>query len=47
MGNEEEIKLLFQWYPISKLKEIKLYPTLFQSALINIPEFTQYIIHRD
>jgi len=47
MGNEEEIKLIFQWYPISKLKEIKLYPTFLKSGLINIPEFTQYIVHRD
>ena len=47
MGNEEGVKLIFRWCPLSKLKGIKLFPTLLQSGLIDIPEFTQYVVHRD
>ncbi len=47
IGYEENIQLIFQWYPIKSLNDLLLYPTFLQNSLSALPTSTEYIIHRD
>ena len=47
VGDEENIKLLFQWHPLADLDRLPLYPTFLRKALRAIPAVTEYIVHTD
>ena len=47
IGYEEAVKLTFRWHPVNELNDLILYPDFLPSGLADIPESTQYIIHRD
>lgn len=48
-GQEEEVKLIFQWFPIEPevLSSLPLLPSFLQTALQALPESTQHVVHYD
>jgi ADP-ribose pyrophosphatase YjhB (NUDIX family) len=46
-GREVNNELIFQWFDIDKLGEIKLYPTFLCDKLCNIKSYPEHIIHVD
>jgi len=43
----DKIKLIFRWYPIDALKDLRLYPSFLREGLKDIPESTEHIVHED
>ena len=46
-GYDDSVLLTFEWYPIAGLEGVALYPTLLRKGVADMPEETQYIVHRD
>ena len=46
-GDEEGIRLIFEWCQLDELGGILLYPTFLRRKLNSIPEVTEHIIHTD
>jgi len=46
-GDEEGIKLIFEWFQLDELEEVRLYPTFLRRALNSIPEVTEHILHTE
>ncbi len=46
-GMEGPHSLLFRWFPLAELAELRLYPTYFRQALRHLPLTTQHVVHRD
>jgi hypothetical protein len=48
-GNEEGMRLTFQWFPreAEALSKLPLLPSFLQSALQTLPESTQHVVHYD
>lgn len=46
-GNEEDTKLIFKWYPIDKLEDLKLYPSFLKRSLTSISEGIEHMIEKD
>jgi len=46
-GTEENLRLLFRWFPIDSLQEVRLYPTFLRNALQNLPDHVVHVVHRD
>ncbi len=43
----DKIKLIFKWYPIDELDELRLYPSFLREELKDMPESTEHIVHED
>jgi len=43
----DRIKLIFRWYPIDELEDLRLYPSFLLEGLKDIPESTEHIVHED
>jgi len=46
-GDEEGLKLIFQWFEIEELQTVRLYPTFLRKALRRIPEAPEHVVHTD
>ena len=46
-GDEQGIKLIFEWYKIDELEGILLYPTFLRKALNSIPASTEHVVDTD
>lgn len=46
-GIEPATSLVFRWFPVNRLSQIRLYPTVLREALRDVPAATQHLIHRD
>lgn len=46
-GKEEHVALVFQWFRLDELPQIRLYPGFLPQALQSLPATTQHIVHKD
>jgi ADP-ribose pyrophosphatase YjhB (NUDIX family) len=46
-GREGNLDLIFKWFKIDQLKDIKLYPSFLGSKLQDIKSYPEHIIHID
>jgi ADP-ribose pyrophosphatase YjhB (NUDIX family) len=47
VGYDDSVPLIFQWHSIEGLDGVALYPTFLREAIADMPNETQYIVHRD
>lgn len=47
IGKEGADDLIFKWFPLDMLEEIKLYPVFLKQKLQELPTEFEHIIHRD
>lgn len=41
----EDIRLIFQWFPLDSLADVPLYPTFLRERLVNLPTATELVTH--
>lgn len=46
-GDEEGLKLIFQWFAIDELEKLELYPIFLKEALQSLPVTIEHIIDRN
>ncbi|MFX0009573.1 MAG: NUDIX hydrolase [Candidatus Hermodarchaeota archaeon] len=46
-GKEGKLDLIFKWFKLDQLKDIRLYPTFLQYKLRDIKSYPEHIIHID
>lgn len=46
-GQEGDLTIIFQWFPIETLEQVYLFPTFLRTGLKNLPASTAHIVHRD
>jgi ADP-ribose pyrophosphatase YjhB (NUDIX family) len=46
-GNEEGLKLIFQWFRLDELPKVRLFPSFLRKSLSAIPETTEHVVHTD
>jgi ADP-ribose pyrophosphatase YjhB (NUDIX family) len=46
-GNEEGVRLLFQWFPLDTLETVRLYPSFLRAALQILPDAVTHVVHFD
>lgn len=48
-GQEKEVELLFRWFPLESevLSSLPLLPSFLQTALQQLPESVQHVVHYD
>ena len=46
-GTEEGIRLLFRWFPIDRVEQLRLYPSFLRTGLKNPPAATEHLVHVD
>jgi ADP-ribose pyrophosphatase YjhB (NUDIX family) len=46
-GYESSLRLIFQWYPLTQLEKLLLYPSFLRRGLNELPATTQHVVHRD
>jgi ADP-ribose pyrophosphatase YjhB (NUDIX family) len=46
-GDEEGLLLTFQWFPLDELGPLSILPSFLGTALVELPETTQHIVHYD
>ncbi len=46
-GIEDSGRLIFRWFPIAGLIEMRLFPTFLRKSLQSIPNHPVHILHRD
>ena len=46
-GEEEGVRLIFQWFPRHELEKVRLYPAFLRRSLRAIPETTEHVVHTD
>lgn len=47
LGQEGHIPIIFQWFPISELAEMRVYPSFLAGGLLNLPSTPQHVVHVD
>lgn len=43
----KELKIIFKWFNLKELENIKSYPSFLQTTLQNIKPYPEHIIHKD
>ncbi len=46
-GEEEGVRLIFEWQPLDALAGFRLYPTFLRSRLRSLPSGIEHIVHTD
>lgn len=46
-GQEDHNALIFQWFPLSELPALRLYPAFLRMGLQALPEHIQHVVTRD
>jgi 8-oxo-dGTP pyrophosphatase MutT (NUDIX family) len=44
-GMEGAHFLLFRWFPLAEVEHLRLYPTYFRQALLDLPRTTRHVVH--
>ena len=47
LADGETVELYFQWKPVDELASLDLKPSCLRELLRELPEHTQYVVHRD
>jgi len=47
LGDTPSIRLTFRWFPIAQIADTYLFPTFLRTALQDLPQHTQHIVHYD
>ncbi len=46
-GKEEHVNLIFQWFRLEELSQVRLYPDFLPQTLQSLPATTKHIVHKD
>jgi ADP-ribose pyrophosphatase YjhB (NUDIX family) len=46
-GQEEQLPLIFRWFPVADLAGVPLYPVFLRDALRSMPDTIQHVVNRD
>lgn len=46
-GIEDDVELIYQWFPIAQLEGERFFPSFLRTALQELPLTTQHVVHRD
>ncbi len=46
-GQEDDLRIIFAWFPVETLEQVDLYPTFLRTGLQSLPTATTHIIHVD
>jgi ADP-ribose pyrophosphatase YjhB (NUDIX family) len=46
-GDEQGLRLIFRWFPLSQLPQLPLYPTFLRTGLQDLPKTTTHVVHTD
>ena len=46
-GQEGDLRIIFEWFPVETLEQVYLFPTFLRTGLKNLPASTVHIVHRD
>lgn len=46
-GYEGHVRLIYQWFPVADLAQLRLYPSFLRSELYDLPTTPQHVVHRD
>lgn len=46
-GYEGHIRLIYQWFPVADLAQMRVYPSFLRQELGNLPTTTQHVVHTD
>lgn len=46
-GVEDDLALLFRWFPVDSLADIRLFPSFLKEGLRNPPLHPQHVVHTD
>jgi ADP-ribose pyrophosphatase YjhB (NUDIX family) len=44
---QEDVALIFRWFPVEELVDVPLYPTFLRTALRNVGAETRHVVHWD
>ena len=47
LGQEGENKLIYQWFEINDLGNVRLFPSILRTKLKNIKDIPEHLIHED
>lgn len=47
IGDENGVRLVFQWFPLDKLASLRVYPSFLPEGLRNLPLTLQHVVHVD
>jgi len=46
-GDEEGVRLIYQWFPVNELESVRLFPTFLRAGLRDLPDGIRHVIHTD
>jgi ADP-ribose pyrophosphatase YjhB (NUDIX family) len=46
-GQEGDLRIVFEWFPVETLEQVYLFPTFLRTGLKNLPASTVHVVHRD
>ena len=46
-GDEHGVHLIFQWFPLETLSELRVYPSFLKEGLRQLPSGPQHVVHTD
>jgi ADP-ribose pyrophosphatase YjhB (NUDIX family) len=46
-GTEESLRLVFRWFALDALQNVRLYPTFLRDALQDLPDHVEHVVHHD
>jgi ADP-ribose pyrophosphatase YjhB (NUDIX family) len=46
-GQEGDLRLIFEWFPVETLEQVYLFPTFLRTGLKDLPSTTTHIVHTD
>ena len=46
IGQEGDLRIHFEWFPVETLEQVDLFPTFLRTGLKNLPASTVHIVHR-
>jgi ADP-ribose pyrophosphatase YjhB (NUDIX family) len=46
-GQEGDLRIIFEWFPVETLEQVYLFPTFLRTGLKDLPASTVHIVHRD
>jgi ADP-ribose pyrophosphatase YjhB (NUDIX family) len=46
-GQEGDLQIIFQWFPVETLEQVYLFPAFLRTGLKNLPTSTVHIVQRD
>lgn len=47
LGQEGQVTLVFQWFPLDRLETMRVYPSFLSTSLMSLPPAPQHVVHID